>query len=59
MKKLIIVGQYFKIFCYQKKDICNCALSSQSAQLQISWVEIILRLDVEISMTENSISYHF
>ena len=59
MKKLTISGQYFKIFCYQKKDICNRALSSQTAQLQIYWVDIILRLHVEMSLTENSISYHF
>ena len=58
MKNLTISDQYFQRFDCQKKDICNSAVFSPTALLQISFVQIILRLPVDISLIENSISYH-
>ena len=40
------------------KNICNSAVFSPTALLQISKEEIILRLPVDISLIENRISYH-
>ena len=57
-KNLTISDQYFQRFPCQKKDICNSAVFSPTALLQISFVQIILRLPVDISLIENSISYH-
>ena len=57
-KNLTISDQYFQRFHCQKKDICNSAVFSPTALLQISFVQIILRLPVDISLIENSISYH-
>ena len=59
-KNLTISDQYFQRFCCQKKDICNSAVFSPTALLQISFVEIILTLpvDVDTSLIENRISYH-
>ena len=56
MKNLIISGQYFQRFYCKKKYICNSAVFSPTAPLQISFVEITLRLTVDISLTENIIS---
>ena len=53
IKNLTISDQYFKRFYCQKKDICNSAVFSPTALLQISFVEIILRLPVDISLIEN------
>ena len=39
------------------KDICNSAVGLNTALLQISFVEIILRLPVDISLIENRIYY--
>ena len=39
--------------------ICNCVVFSPTAQLQISFIENILRLPVLISLIENRISYNF
>ena len=58
MKNLTIFDQYFQRFHCQKKDICNSAEFSPTALLQISFVEIFLRLPVDISLIENTISYH-
>ena len=58
MKNLTISDQYFQRFHCQKKYICNSAVFSPTALLQISFVEIILRLPVDISLIENIISYH-
>ena len=41
----------------QKKYICNVAGFSPTALLEISFLEIILRLPVDISLIENRISY--
>ena len=57
-KNLTIPDQYFQRFHCQKKDICNSAVFSPSALLQISFVEIMLRLPVDISLIENIIPYH-
>ena len=57
-KNLKISDQYFHRFPCQKKDICNSAVVSPTALLQISFVEIILRLSVDISLIENRICYH-
>ena len=57
-KNLTFSVQYFQGFHCQKKDICNSAAFSPTALLQISFVEIILRLPVDISLIENRISYH-
>ena len=57
-KNLTIQDQYFQRFYCQKKDICNSAIFSPTALLQISFVEIILRLPVDILLIENRISYH-
>ena len=38
----------FKDFSVRKKDICNRAVLSPTALLQLSFVEIILRLPVDI-----------
>ena len=57
-KNLTIQDQYFQRFYCQKKDICNSAVFSPTALLQISFVEIILRLPVDISLIENRSSYH-
>ena len=57
-KNLTISDHYFQRFHGQKKDICNSAVFSPTALLQISFVEIILRLPVDISLIENRISYH-
>ena len=54
-KNLTILDQYFQRFHCQKKDICNSAVFSPTALLQISFVEIILRLPVDISLKENII----
>ena len=54
-KNLTISDQYFQRFHCQKKDICNSAVFSPTALLQISFVEIILRLPVDISLKENRI----
>ena len=48
-KNLTISDQYFQRFHCQKKDICNSAVYSPTALLQISFVEIIFRLPVDIS----------
>ena len=58
MKNLTISDQYFQRFHCQKKDICNSAVFSPTALLQISFVKIILRITVGISLIENRISYH-
>ena len=42
----------------KEKDICNSAVFSPTALLQISFVEIILRLPADISLIENRMSYH-
>ena len=39
------------------KDICNSTVGLNTALLQIYFVEIILRLPVDISLIENRISY--
>ena len=57
-KNLTISVHYFQRFHHQKKDICNSAVFSPNALLQISFVDIILRLPVDISLIENTISYH-
>ena len=57
-KNLTILDQYFQRFHGQKKDICNSAVFSPTALLHISFVKIILRLPVDISLIENMISYH-
>ena len=57
-KNLNISDQYFQRFHCQKKDICNSAVFSPTALLQISFVEIILRLPVDISLIENRMSYY-
>ena len=49
-KNLTILDQYFQRFHCQKKDICNSAVFNPTALLQISFVEIILRLPVGISL---------
>ena len=58
MKNLTISDQYFQGFPCRKKDICNCAVFIQTVQLQLSFVEIIFKLPVEISLIENRISYN-
>ena len=58
LKSLTISDQYFQIFHCQKKDICNSAVFSPTALLEISFVEIILRLPVDILLIENRISYN-
>ena len=55
---LTILDQYFQGFHCQKKNICNSAVFSPTALLQISFVQIILRRPVDISLIENKISYH-
>ena len=57
-KYLTNLDQYFQRFHCQKKDICNSAVFSPTALLQISFVQIILRLPVDISLIENRIYYH-
>ena len=57
-KNLTILDQYLQRFHCQKKDICNSAVFSPTALLKISFVQIILRLPVDISLIENGISYH-
>ena len=60
MENLTFSDQYFQYFQINTfKDICNCAVFSPPAQLQISFIEIILRHPVDISLIENRISYHF
>ena len=53
MKNLTISDQGFQRFHGQKKDICNWAVFSPTAKLQISFVEIILRLPVDMLLIEN------
>ena len=55
---MTISDQYFQRFHCQKKDICNSAVFSPTALLQISFAEIIFRLPVDISLIDNRISYH-
>ena len=50
--------QYFPRFHCQKKYTCNSAELSPTELLQISSVEIIVRLTVDILLTENKIFYH-
>ena len=57
-KYLTNLDQYFQRYHCHKKDICNSAVFSPTAILQISFVEIIFRLLVDISWIENRISYH-
>ena len=56
--KNLTISDQITFHCH-KNDICNCAVFSPTAQLQISFVEIILRLSVETSLIENRIFYHF
>ena len=49
-KNLTISDHYFQRFHCQKKNICNSAVFSPTALLQISFVEIILRLPVGKSL---------
>ena len=58
MENLTISDQHFQRFHCQKKDICNSAVFSPSALLQISFVEMILRLPIDVSLIEIIISYH-
>ena len=57
-KYMTISDQNFQRFHCQKKDICNSAVFSPTALLQISFGETILRLPVDILLIENRISYH-
>ena len=57
-KNQTILDQYFQRLHCQKENICNSAVFSPTALLQIYFVEIILRVPVDISLIENRISYH-
>ena len=59
MKNLTIFDQSFQRFHRQKKDIGSCVVFSSTAPLQISFVDIILRHHLEISVIENRFSCHF
>ena len=56
-ENLTLLDLYFQRFHCQKKFICNSAVFSPTAQLQISFVEIILRLPVDISTGFESIYF--
>ena len=55
MKNWTTSDQYFQRVYYQKIDVRNYAEFSSTAQLQISFEEIILRHPVELSYIENKI----
>ena len=57
-KNLTILDQYFQKFHFQKKYISSSVVLSPAALLQIYFVEIILRIPVDISLIENKICYH-
>ena len=59
MNNLTISDPYFQRFPYQIIDNRNCAEFSSTAQLQISFVTIILRQPVELSLIESRILCHF
>ena len=57
IKKLTISDQYFQRFHCKKKYICNCAVFIQTAQLQMSFGEIILRHPEDVSLIGTRISH--
>ena len=57
MKNLTIYDQYFQGFDFQKIGIRKCAEFRSTAQLQISFVKVILRHPVELLLVENKISF--
>ena len=58
-KNMAISDKNFQRYHCQKKNICNSAVFCPTALLQISFVEILLRLPVDtISLIENRISHH-